>query len=364
MIASVPRPRPPHLQRQTTRNDRVVWYVRVGHGKRTRLRAQFGTPEFEAEYQSALAGEPPAIERKAGAGSLKWLIARYRDTPAWLTLFKATRRQRDNIFRHIIKEAGHEPHIDITRAHVVAGRDRRAATPAQARHFLDTMRGLFRWAVDAEIRKDDPTLDIKNPRKKKGAIGFPAWTEADAEAYEKRWPIGTKERVWFDVLCFIGARRGDAVVVGRQHVRDGVLTWRTEKGGEEVEISIPILPVLDRTLKAGPCGDLAFICGAKGGPFTKESFGNAFSEAARKAGVKKSAHGVRKIAATRAANNGATIHELMAIFGWKTPAMALLYTKEANRRRLGRGAAHLLANETGKSIPSQREEVRDGTRKT
>jgi hypothetical protein len=31
---------------------------------------------------------------------------------------------------------------------------------------------------------------------------------------------------------------------------------------------------------------------------------------------------VRKIAATRAADNGATVHELMAIFGWKTIAMA------------------------------------------
>jgi hypothetical protein len=40
-----------------------------------------------------------------------------------------------------------------------------------------------------------------------------------------------------------------------------------------------------------------------------------FAEAARAAGIKKSARGVRKIAATTAANNGATVHELEAIFG-------------------------------------------------
>ena len=57
-------------------------------------------------------------------------------------------------------------------------------------------------------------------------------------------------------------------------------------------------------MDAGPIGDLAFICGAKGGPLTKESFGNMFSKAARAAGVNKSAHGVRKIGATRAAENG------------------------------------------------------------
>src|SRR5262249_7955443 len=126
----------------------------------------------------------------------------------------------------------------------------------------------------------------------------------------------------------------------------------TEKGQGEVEVPIPILPVLARTLAAGPTGDLTFICGAGGRPFTKESFGNAFSEAARKAGVKKSAHGVRKIAATRCADNGATEHQLMAIFGWKSPAMAQVYTRGANRRRLAREAAHLLVNDSATSMPS------------
>lgn len=66
----------------------------------------------------------------------------------------------------------------------------------------------------------------------------------------------------------------------------------------------------------------------------KESFGNEFSAAARAAGVKKSAHGVRKIAATVAAENGATVHQLMAIFGWKTTRQAEVYTKAADRARL------------------------------
>jgi integrase len=48
----------------------------------------------------------------------------------------------------------------------------------------------------------------------------------------------------------------------------------------------------------------------------------------------KSAHGLRKAAATRAAENGATAHELMAIFGWVDIKEAELYTRAANRRRL------------------------------
>jgi hypothetical protein len=40
------------------------------------------------------------------------------------------------------------------------------------------------------------------------------------------------------------------------------------------------------------------------------------------AGVNKSAHGLRKIGATRAANNGATVAALNSIFGWSGSKMA------------------------------------------
>ena len=178
------------------------------------------------------------------------------------------------------------------------------------------------------------------------------WTEDDVAQYEARWPLGTKERVWLDVLLYTGLRRGDAVQLGRQHVRDGVATIRTEKTG--VTVTIPILPALAVTLAAGPCGELAFICGDSRKPLTKESFGNMFRDACRAAVVTKSAHGVRKIGATRAANNGATVAELEAIFGWQGGGMAALYTRAADRARLAKGAMAKLARErpSEHSIPS------------
>ncbi len=48
----------------------------------------------------------------------------------------------------------------------------------------------------------------------------------------------------------------------------------------------------------------------------------------------KPAHGLRKAAATRAADNGATTHELMAVFGWIDIKEAEIYTRNANRKRL------------------------------
>jgi integrase len=360
----MPRPRPPHLHREITRHGKAVWYVRIGKGPRIRIKAEFGTLEFEQEYQAAITSTPRPAKAGVAAGTLGWLIERYRETTAWTDLSLATRRNRENHFKQVCKTAGNEPHRSITQNVIVAGRDRRAATPAQARNFLDAMRGLFKWAKEAQHVTVDPTSGVKNPKRMKGP-GFPVWTEDDVERYYKHWALGTKERVWIDVLLFTGGRRGDAVKIGRQHVRDGWATFRTEKSQGTVTVSIPILPVLQRTLDAGPTGELAFICGAGGRPFKKESFGNAFKEACVTAGIPdKSAHGLRKIGATRVAENGGTVAELNAIFGWSGTAMASLHTQTAERKRLAARAIGKLVNETATSIPAPFGQVRASEAKT
>jgi integrase len=259
--------------------------------------------------------------------------------------------------KHVLAENGDTPFTKITRKVIVAGRDRRSKRPASARHFLDTMKGLFAWALDAEHVTVDPAIGIGAPKPKEGT-GFKIWTEDEVARYEARWPIGTKERVWFDVLLYTGLRRGDAVRIGRQHLAmgpDGVeATLKTEKSGHTVEVTIPILPVLMRTLEAGPIGELAFIVGKRGRPFVKESFGNEFKDACRAAGIDergKAAHGMRKVAATRCAEAGATVHQMMALFGWLTEKEALHYTKTANRKRMAREAAQHLATKRGVSAP-------------
>ena len=337
---SMPRPRPPYLQRHVTRHGKAVWYVWVRPNPRIRIRGEYGTPEFTVAYQAALQGKAvEAHDARIPAGTLSWLLARYRETAAWRDLSKATRRQRENIFLHVVKTSGREPFTAVNRKSVTAGRDRRSDTPAQARNFLDAMRGLFRWALEADLVKVDPTAGVSNPKRRKGA-GFPIWTEDEVDRYQARWPLGTKERVWFDVLLYTGLRRGDAVQLGRQHVSGGIATIRTEKSSGEIPVTIPILPVLQTTIDAGPTGELAFICGSLGKPFKKESFGTAFKAACMAAGVPgKSAHGLRKVGATRAANNGATVNQLEAMFGWSGGGMASLYTRAADRARLGREAA-------------------------
>jgi len=330
VIRTMPRPRPPHLHRQTSRHGKIVWYVRIGKGPRIRVKGIYGTPEFDAAYQDAIAGNLRTRPSKAAKGTLQWLLTLYRQSSAWTDLSMATRRQRENIFRHVLTTAAQEPVSRIDKKAIVGGRERRKATPSQARHFVDSMRGLFKWAVEAELAKSDPTqgISIKKPKTK----GFPVWTDEEIDQFERRWPRGTRERVMFDVFLFTGLRRGDAAILGKQHIKNGVITIDTQK--TDTRVTIPILPELAQTLAAGPVGDLAVIATNDGRPLTKESLGNMFRDACRAAGINKSAHGLRKAAATRAANHGATVAQLEAIFGWEGGRMASLYTRSADRQAL------------------------------
>lgn len=336
----MPHKRPPHLYRERTRHGSLVWYVRRGQGPRTRLRAAYDSPEFWTEYRAAIEGAP-APTKAAKPGTLRWAVDRYRASSTWAALKSSTRRQRELIFAQIIETAGEEMLAAITTEHIVAGRERRAAVVHGANNYVKTLRALFAWATDdAKLLKLNPAAPVKLLRGPNAAEGFHTWTTEELARFEKRWPIGTRERLAFDLLLYTGLRRGDAVRLGRQHVRDGLITIRMEKTGEEVVL--PLLPILAESIEATQTGDLAYLVGERGQPWTKESFGNWFKTACVAAKCPGTAHGLRKAGATRAAENGATEKQLMALFGWTSGRMATHYTRKASQKRLAKESAHLL----------------------
>src|ERR1700722_16144896 len=154
----MPRPRLPYLQKQVTRHGKVVWYVRRGVGPRVRIHAAYGSPEFFAGDQAAVAEAAIQVASKGAvrAGTLEWLIRRYRESSAWESLAPATRDQRENIFRHVERQAGDVPFKAITRAKIIEGREKRKGTRNDASDFIKSMRGLFSWAVDMEHRRRRP----------------------------------------------------------------------------------------------------------------------------------------------------------------------------------------------------------------
>src|SRR5262249_29621193 len=72
---------------------------------------------------------------------------------------------------------------------------------------------------------------------------------------------------------------------------------------------------LQRIIEATPSGALAFLVTEFGRPFTANGFGNRFRKWCDEVGLPCSAHGLRKTAATRLAEAGASELEIRAITG-------------------------------------------------
>lgn len=368
MMSDMPRKLPPFVLREKTRHGRVVFYFRKGKAARIRL-PDYGTPEFDAAYLAALTGtSAPAIRSRAGSRTLQWLVERYRESGEWAAYSVATRKQRGLIYDAMVKKSGEADYRDIRRKHIEAGIEDRKATPFLANNFLKAVRPLFAWAARNEHIETDPCIGVRALKTR--TEGFPVWTLDDMARFCEAWPIGTKPRLVFELELLSGLRRADLCVAGRQHMRQTgycahcrnrldhqeacidpaghVPAWqfqiRTSKGAKKL-VTVEIPPALKSVIDATPTGDLHFITGEKGKPYVVESFGNWFGELCREIGIRKSLHGIRKLSATIAADSGASIHELMSQYGWTTESMPLLYTREADRKRLGMAASRKLAEQ-------------------
>ena len=337
--------RPIYLHRKITRHGKTAWYFWRGEGhRRIRIRGDYGSAEFMSEYMAALAGHAPAAPAKIKEEpeSLAWLIGRYRETSEWSGLSEATRRQRDNIFHRAIRSSGDRPYRSMTITSVTETLNKIRDRPSAANNFLTTFRNLFAWAIRVKLADADPTAHVKYVKRPKTG-GFRQWTEEEIAQFEAHWPIGTRERLAIAVLLFTGLRRGDAARLGKQHIRNGRIRIVTEKTGETV--SIPVSPLLASIIEASKTGDMVLVANTKTGEaMRKEAFSNWFKRAAKAAGVPGNCHGLRKAAATRLAEAGATIPEMNAVFGWRGTAMASLYTEKANREILADNAAAKMGN--------------------
>jgi len=124
-----------------------------------------------------------------------------------------------------------------------------ADTPGQARTLFAAISALMSYAIDTDVREDNPCRGVKRPKLSKH--GWHAWTDAEIEAYRARHPLGTMARLALELaLCSI-QRRSDLVLLGRQHVKDGLITVTQQmKTGNPAYVEIT--PELQEAIDAMP----------------------------------------------------------------------------------------------------------------
>jgi len=350
----------PYLMPDRDRHGNRRLYVRR-HGHKIRIRAKPGTEAFAQAYADALhileqgASAGQHVIKGALAGTLGWLAACYFASGEYRGLDPKSQATRRGIIEECLREPRKPDSKDLMRdcplsalsaVHIKMLRDRKATTPGAANNRRKYLSAMFGWAVEQALMRTNPARDVR--RIKYATSGFYTWTVEEVRRYEEQHPVGTKARLAFALLLYLGVRRGDVVTLGRQHVKDGWIRLVPRKTRHRrLEVSEkPILPVLADVIARSPTGALTFLETEYGKPFTAAGFGKWFRDRCDEAGLSEcSAHGLRKAGATIAAENGATDRQLMALYDWTTAAQANVYTAAANRKRMTNDAARLLAGD-------------------
>jgi enterobacteria phage integrase len=159
------------------------------------------------------------------------------------------------------------------------------------------------------------------------------WAESEIHQFEQRWPVGTRQRLGFDLLLYTGQRGSDVARMPRPAAGEKIHVAQQKTGAK---LAITVHPELRRSLDACPSGQVAAIVTAYGAPFSIKGFGQFMSDAIREAGLPAAckAHGLRKAAARRLAEAGCSAHEIMAVTGHKTLTEVERYTRAAEQERL------------------------------
>jgi integrase len=326
-----------HVHTFRDRHGKLRTYCRIPGQKAVPLPGLAGSAEFMTAYQDAVAAVGP---REGGAsltvaGTVDAAVVDYYGDNSFLALGETTRHTRKVILEHFRVEHGKKKLRMLQRVHVTAILSKKP--PFAARNWLKVLRGLMAFAVNAGLRADDPTQGVKLPKAKAGEIH--TWTEAEIAQFEAYHPVGSKARLAEALLLHTGQRRGDVVKMGRQHIRDGVLSIRQEKTGNVVEI--PVHPALNAIIAATTItGQMTFLTSVTGAPFSSASFGNVFREWCNEADLPKhcSSHGLRKAACRRFAEAGCSEHEIASISGHESLAEVRRYTRAASRAKMAKSA--------------------------
>jgi integrase len=338
-------------------------YVRIRGKMKTKVRIK-GSPwskEFMERYERVIAGLPaePAqagMKQRHAVGTWAWLCQQFFSSPE----FKANgdgyktvlRRRLESTFGEPIKKdspylLGDCPISDLTKKKIRFVRDLKSEYPEGANNRLKAIRNVLKWGMEAhdDVVTSNPARDV--PYFKTGSEGHHTWSVDEVATYIRHHGTESMAVRALFVFLFTGVRCCNAFLLGRQMVKDGILTFTVAKRRRTDRpkvLSLPVLPALAKALSVGPQDNLTWLVTSYGHPFkSSKALGNWFKKRCVEAGLTHcSAHGCRKAGATIAAENGATDAQMQAIFGWDSAKMAEHYRKKAAQKRLAGDAMRLI----------------------
>lgn len=298
-------------------------------------------PEFLAAYAKAAGIKPRAIVMR---GSLGAALTLYKASEDFALLAATTRAQRRPILDDLIERYGHAAREGLARKHIEKDLDR--FTGSVRNNHLKTWRGFCAWLVDHCKLTENPSDGIRKSKVAKSDGHIP-WDDDQIATFRDYWPVGSMERLAFELLFWTGARISDAIRLGRGNIsKEGWLSYNQQKTGAGVEVpfqrDLPDfalsfaddLAALHAAIGARNERHITFLHTARGASRSSKSVSQWFAAKARAAGIEnRTAHGLRKSRAEKLFEAGATMGQAQAWTGHDDPRMLMHYAKKYDRRR-------------------------------
>jgi integrase len=290
-------------------------------------------------YQDAIAGAAPVSRSRHKIGTLGALAADFYKSADFANLSSSSQRSYRAVLDPVAQRDGHRFVRDLQ-----ADKARKVIQEIGERHpglanlTRAVLRRLFSYAIDLGLRRDNPFERV--PKYKLGT--HHTWTESELEAFEKRWPLGARQRLAYALLLYTGQRVSDVVRMRRSDIRNGAIHTIQAKTGAELYIQLH--PALERALKAYPANGIYLIGDRAGRPMKPGTLSMLMHDAAKAADLPPQcvAHGLRKAALRRLAEHGSTSKQMQAVSGHRTLSEIERYTRQADQRRLAKAAIGLL----------------------
>ncbi len=332
------------------RHGKLRRYFRRPGSRAVALPGLPGSIEFMAAYQAALTvkAPPPPTPRHEIAGTLAAVVAGYLRSSDFMNLSASSQASYRLALRPIVAAHGHRLVRELPKLaarHIIE--EIGATRPGMANLTRSVLSKVMAYAIEVGERADNPFAGLKRYR-----LGtYHTWTDAEIDQFERRWPLGTRERLAFALLLYTGQRGGDVVKMVRSDIvgaRIRVAQAKARKGTTN-ELMIPIHPALARALQAGPVvGMQHVITDARGRPL--RGLTDLIEAAVKRAGLPARcvAHGLRKATLRRLAEHGSTTKEIAAVSGHRSLSEIERYTARADQAGLAESAiAKLPDDQTG-----------------
>lgn len=335
------------LRRRLSDGTEVVYYYAWKSGPR--LTARYGTPEFVAEWQAAV-----ATRKAPQSDTLAGLVTLYRSKPEYLRLAESTRgewsRWLDRIAKHAIGklplEALDDPRV---RQRLTEWRDGYAATPRAADYGVQVLSRVLGFAVERGILSSNRAAGIPDLYDVDRADLI--WDAPALAAFDKVAPAPVRQAL--RLACLTGLRRGDLVALRWADVGDLAITLRTRK--TKTHATIPLLRETRELLaEIGRREATATVLtNAHGSAWGANSLSHRVKHFADLASVERSLHDARGTFATRLRLAGLTEEEIAEVMGWERDRVRRILARYVDSERIVRALVRKVAqNESASAAPN------------